>query len=375
MKTILLMASITIPMATLTVMACSTTGSFSQAPAHKTPDPVETAPMTRQHHTKKGFRNNYPHERHGAGDFLKFLGEFREAPAPRQFPLASNDPSFLRGNRSERTITWIGHDTFLIQVNGLNLLTDPHFTERASPLGWVGPARMMPPGLALQQLPPIDVVLISHNHYDHLDEGSVLALQRRQSQQPPRFYVPLGVKAWFTAREIHNVVELDWWQSQEFAGASFHALPVQHFSGRGPFDRNATLWCGWAVQWPDYKLFFAGDSGYSKDFQDIGKRFGGFDLSLIPIGAYDPRWFMRAMHVNPEEAVQIHRDVKSRQSIGMHWGSFVLTLEDPAEPPRRLEQAVKSAGLLPKDFSVMQHGETRLLESQAGLKFAGQLGQ
>ncbi|MGH8453977.1 MAG: MBL fold metallo-hydrolase [Nevskiales bacterium] len=317
--------------------------------------------MDKKHHSVRGFRNNYPHERHGTGDFLKFLAEFRGGPAPRQFPAATNDPAFLRANRSESTLTWIGHDTFLIQMHGLNILTDPHLTERASPVGWAGPARMMPPGLTLEQLPPIDLVLISHNHYDHLDEGTVLALHRRQPDKPPRFYVPLGLKTWFAARGIHDVIELDWWQNAEYEGVKLHAVPVQHFSGRGPFDRNATLWCGWVAESPDFKLFFAGDSGYSKDLQDIGARFGGFDLSLIPIGAYDPRWFMRAMHVNPEEAVQTHLDVRSRRSIGMHWGTFVLTMEDPAEPPRRLVTAVEAAGLPAGSFTVMQHGETRVI--------------
>lgn len=365
-----------LPLAALLLMACSTSGSVAQesepaSPGSTADSATDNSQMSKKHHTRRGFRNNYPHEHHGAGDFLKFLGEFRHAPEPQQFPMATNDPIYLKGNRSERTLTWIGHDSFLIQVNGLNLLTDPHFSERASPVGWAGPARMMPPGLALDQLPHIDAVLISHNHYDHLDEASVLELNRRQSDKPPRYYVPLGVKAWFTARDIDDVVEMDWWQSAEFGDARFHALPVQHFSGRGPFDRNATLWCAWAVQWPDFKLFFAGDSGYSRDFLDIGERFGGFDLSLIPIGAYDPRWFMRAMHVDPEEAVQIHRDVKSRRSIGMHWGTFVLTTEDPAEPPQRLEKALRSAGIAPADFSVMRHGETLWLDVGAGRRAVG----
>lgn len=367
--------NLTLLAAMLLLMACRTSGSAAQTTGPAASGPMETAPMSKKHHTKSGFRNNYPHDRHGAADFLRFLGEFRNAPAPRQFPMASNDPAFLRANRSDRTITWIGHDSFLLQINGLNLLTDPHFTERASPLGWVGPARMMPPGLALEQLPHIDAVLISHNHYDHLDEGSVLALNRRQAGKPPRYYVPLGVKAWFAARDIDDVVELDWWQRNDFMGASFHALPVQHFSGRGPLDRNATLWAAWAVEWPDFRLFFAGDSGYSRDFADIGARFDGFDLALIPIGAYDPRWFMRAMHVDPEEAVLIHRDVKSRRSIGMHWGTFVLTTEDPTEPPRRLEKAVQSAGLSPQAFTVMQHGETRVLEPAVALRATATVGR
>jgi N-acyl-phosphatidylethanolamine-hydrolysing phospholipase D len=160
-------------------------------------------------------------------------------------------------------------------------------------------------------------------------------------------------------------MELDWWDRAGEDALYLHAVPVQHFSSRGPFDRNATLWCGWVLERPDFKLFFAGDTGYSKDFADIGARFGGFDLSLIPIGAYDPRWFMRAQHVDPEEAVQIHRDVKSARSIGMHWGTFVLTLEDPAEPVRRLVAAVKAAGLNPDSFTAMKHGETRALPLRA----------
>jgi N-acyl-phosphatidylethanolamine-hydrolysing phospholipase D len=322
--------------------------------------------MKKGHHTARGFRNNYPHERRNARDFLKFLGEFRGGPAPRTFPQAANDPAFLRANRSESTITWIGHDSFLVQHQGLNILTDPHFTGRASPLGWAGPARMMPPGLALEQLPDIDLVLVSHNHYDHLDEDTVVALHRRQAKKPPRFFVPLGLKGWLAARGIRDAVELDWWERADAQGLKLHAVPVQHFSSRGPFDRDATLWCGWVAEWPDFSLFFAGDSGYSRDFQDIGARFGGFDLSLIPIGAYDPRWFMRAMHMDPDEAVRVHLDVRSRHSIGMHWGTFVLTMEDPAEPPRRLAAALAAAGLPAGSFTVMQHGETRRIGRPAG---------
>lgn len=349
-----------------TIAALAGAAALFAAACKIVPEASGSSAMEKKHHTARGFRNNYPHPDKGTGDFVKFLAEFRGGPPPRRFPMAQNDPGFLRDNRAESTLTWIGHDTFLIQRNGSNVLTDPHFTERASPVGWAGPARMMPPGLSLDDLPDIDVVLISHNHYDHLDEASVVALHRRQPDDPPRFYVPLGLKAWFAARGIHDVVELDWWESADFAaGLKLHAVPVQHFSSRGPFDRNATLWCGWVAEWPGYKLFFAGDSGYSKDFRDIGARFGGFDLSLIPVGAYGPRWFMRAMHVDPEEAVQVHLDVRSRRSIGMHWGTFVLTTEDPAEPPERLATAVASAGLAADSFTIMQHGEMLRLEPPA----------
>jgi N-acyl-phosphatidylethanolamine-hydrolysing phospholipase D len=313
-----------------------------------------------KHHASRGFRNNYAHDRHGLKDFLKFLSGWDRVGKKVQFPLATPDPGFLAANRTRPTLTWIGHSTFLVQAGGFNVLTDPHFTPRASPFQFAGPERFTPPGLSLANLPALDAVLISHDHYDHLDEGSV----RWLAQHHPKavFFVPLGLRGWMQKRHAKNVVELDWWQRHDGHGFSVTAVPAQHFSGRGPHDRNRTLWCGFVFEAAGKKVYFAGDTGYSKDFADIGKRLGPIDLALLPIGAYDPRWFMKAMHVNPEEAVKIHRDIGSRQSVAMHWGTFRLTEEPADEPPQALARALAEAGVAPEQFWVLQHGETRTVD-------------
>lgn len=317
--------------------------------------------MKPRHHTSRGFRNNYAHDRHGLKDFLKFLWGWDRVGAKVAFPLATPDPGFLAANRTRPTLTWIGHATFLVQVGGLNVLTDPHFTARASPLRFAGPERLAPPGLSLENLPAPDVVLISHNHYDHLDDGTVRWLARRHPKAV--FVVPLGLRGWLQQRQVANVVELDWWQRHQGHGFAVHAVPAQHFSGRAHDDRNRTLWCGFVLEAANKKVFFAGDTGYSKDFAAIGERLGPVDLALLPIGAYEPRWFMRAMHVNPEEAVRIHQDVRSRQSVAMHWGTFRLTEEPADEPPKALARALREADIPADKFWVMQHGETRTLEA------------
>lgn len=265
------------------------------------------------------------------------------------------------------TVTWLGHVTVLLQVAGLNILIDPTLGTHAGPWGRMGALRRVPAPLQPAQLPPIDVVLISHNHYDHLDDASVIALNA-QPGGPPLFIVPLGLKAWLAEQGItQRVVELDWWQSHRVSGAEVVLTPAQHWSGRGLHDRLATLWGGFAVFMPDYQWFYSGDTGYSKDFADIRARFadrqtdGGFDLALIPVGAYEPRWFMATQHVNPAEAVQIHRDVRARRSLGVHWGTFSLTDEPLDQPPHDLAIARRAAGLADDAFFVMAVGETRRL--------------
>lgn len=306
------------------------------------------------------YHNNYSSERHGLGGALQaFWGarqDFKQT-KPVVFAKAENDPAFLKANQSKATLTWVGHATFLLQVAGLNVLTDPVFSRRVSPFSFAGPARLAPLGLTLADLPRIDLVLISHNHYDHLDEAAVKVLARVNPDLT--FVVPLGLKIWFAARGITRVVELDWWQAGHIGSTRVTALPAQHFSGRGPHDRNATLWCSLLLEVAGKRIYFAGDTGYSKDFSEIGAAYPGIDLALLPIGAYEPNWFMRSVHVNPEEAVQIFKDLGARHAAAMHWGTFRLTLEPLDEPPQRLSRALAEAGIASTRFFVMQHGETR----------------
>ena len=339
------------------------------------PEPVKAAPAP-AHHRGESFQNNYL-EFAPRGLFELMQWQWRAhrngLPLPPSQPTATvapNLPYITRnasaGRAMEPAVTWIGHATVLAQLGGLNMLTDPMFSERASPVSWLGPQRAQPPGLSLQQLPHIDLVVISHNHYDHCDEPSLRALNQ-QSGGPPLFVVPLRMKAWLATLGIQHVVELDWWQSHLVGDVEVVLTPVQHWSGRSLADRMRSLWGGYAVFAPETHLFFAGDTGYSKDFKDVRERFasrqkdGGFDIALIPVGAYEPRWFMEEQHVNPEESVRMHADLGAKRSLGIHWGTFSLTDESLDTPPLALAQARKQQNLPDADFFVLAIGETRSL--------------
>lgn len=321
------------------------------------------------HHTAGGFRNLDPDARIGGGfwrwQWTRRLNGLPKPPdaAHRDWRVAP-DLALLNGTAGNPSVTWIGHATLLVRLGGLNVLTDPHFSERASPVGFAGPKRHLPPGVALSQLPEIHVVVISHNHYEHLDVGSVRQLHQR-SGGTLHFFVPLGLKPWFTELGIDSVTELDWWGHTEFRGVRFTLTPAQHWSARSLFDRNRTLWGGWAISAPDLHFFFVGDTGYSPDFGEIGHRLGPFDLTALPIGAYEPRWFMRAQHVDPAEAVRIHQDLGARQSLGVHWGAFEMADEALDEPPRALAAARREAGVAASDFFVLRVGESRQLAPRA----------
>ncbi len=344
-------------------------------------------PAMSAHHRGKRFQNNdLEFEPKGLRALLAWrydairdgLPKPPQTPTPRVAPdLAFIRANALAGVAMEPAVTWIGHASALLQSGGANILVDPIFSERASPLSFLGPKRHVAPGLALAELPHIDAVLISHNHYDHLDAASVDALAA-QAGGPPLFIVPLGVKAWLADRGIANAVELDWWQSARVGAVEVVFTPSQHWSGRSLTDRMETLWGGYAILAPDFQTFFAGDTAYSKDFADIHAHFAarhgagrGFDLALIPIGAYEPRWFMSGQHVDPDEAVRIHLDVLAAHSIGVHWGTFQLTDESLDEPPRALAAACRDAGLAADAFTVMAIGETRRFEKRAPNEAAG----
>ncbi len=317
----------------------------------------------KSHHTPTGFKNNYPHP--GPQSYWRWQWERWRNGVPVvpaggwHFPVVKPDIAFLKANRTQNTVTWIGHATVLLQLSGVNILTDPHFTDRASPVSFAGPKRWVPPALSLDELPHIDVVLISHNHYDHLDLATVTALAR-QASGPPRFYVPLGLR-WFRDQNLPVHAELDWWDQRDDGLLKVHLVPVQHWSARTWWDRNETLWGGFVVEAPNFRFICTGDTGYSADFKDIAKRFGSFDLAALPIGAYAPRWFMQTQHVNPAEAVQIHRDLNARQSLAVHWGTFVLTDEPLDEPPRQLAAALDAQRVAREAFWIVTHGETRTL--------------
>ncbi|NDY42447.1 MBL fold metallo-hydrolase [Dissulfurirhabdus thermomarina] len=321
---------------------------------------------------REGGRFRNPGEDAGKGvlDFLRWrwgrLWKSIPGPEAYRFPRVHADPSRLRAPGDAPSVTWIGHATVLLQVAGRNLLTDPHFSGRASPVGWAGPRRVVPPGVPLADLPPIHGVLISHDHYDSLDRPTIQALLRRPGGGATVFFVPLGLGPWLRDLGARRVVELDWWEAATLDGLRVTAVPAKHWSKRALLGRNRTLWAGWVVEAPGLRFYFAGDTGYDPAlFREIGRRLGPFDLAAIPIGAYEPRWFMAPYHVTPEEALRIHLDVGARRSVAIHWGTFILTDEPLDEPPRRLARARAAAGLPPGAFVVLRHGETLRLPAPA----------
>ena len=269
-------------------------------------------------------------------------------------------PALVTGPVSEGEVhvTFVNHATCLIQMRGLTVLTDPIFSERASPVSWAGPSRVRPPGLALDALPALDVVVVGHNHYDHLDLASLKAISDRLH---PLFLVPLGNAALLQEAGISNVVELDWWQRLALpSGGSVQLVPSQHWSARGLFDRNRALWGSYVLEAAGTRVFFAGDTGYGPHFKAIRERVGPMDVSLLPIGAYEPRWFMKDQHMNPADAVKAHRDLASAASMGIHFGTFQLTDEGIHAPAIALGQALAQEHVPAAAFRVPRVGETLL---------------
>ena len=313
------------------------------------------------HHTARGFRNPWPEERdYGFRDFLRWRRERKNSNRPRfdevvgSLPVMEPDWQTIAAPDESLVATWIGHATFLVQMDGLNILTDPIFSERCSPVQFAGSRRVTSMPLDPERLPEIDYVVISHNHYDHLDKGAVRLLG-----DGPTWFVPLGLKAWFARQGITNVVELDWWDQAELSnGGVVTCVPARHFSSRSLGDRNKTLWSGWVVTTPRRRVYFAGDTGYGPHFAEISARTGPPDLALLPIGAYQPEWFMLPIHLNPRQTVQAHLDLRAKRTIGMHWGTFILSDEPLLEPPRRFRQSARQEGLSDEEIIVLRHGQT-----------------
>ncbi|MDA9903487.1 MBL fold metallo-hydrolase [Gammaproteobacteria bacterium] len=270
------------------------------------------------------------------GDMLQWIRSDIE-PEITKIELSS-DWQKLNLSEDDNYAIWIGHSTFLIKKNGVTILTDPIFSKRASPFKNIGPKRLIPPAIPLDAIPHIDIVTVSHNHYDHLD---IYSLKKISKEHPEAiFLVPAGDEKLLKRKKIKNVYNFDWWESIKHKGFLITFTPVQHWSKRSLFDRNKSLWGGWFFKHKDYSLYHAGDTGYSKDFIDTKIKLGSPKYAFIPIGAYDPEWFMAESHVNPEDAVQIMLDLEAEKAFGMHWATFVLTDEDTIEPKIRLEKEI-----------------------------------
>jgi L-ascorbate metabolism protein UlaG (beta-lactamase superfamily) len=289
------------------------------------------------HFNGKKFVNTNGRKVNGAKELFKFMRTRNPTKWIKAYETYSRDLPIANNDTDSIKLIFINHSTFLIQLDTLNILTDPIWSERCSPVQWAGPKRNRPPGVTFKSLPNIDLVLISHNHYDHLDKNTILALQKEHA---PQFIVPLGVSPFFKRLGIQNVIEIDWDEEIEFKSLKIKGTPAVHFSSRGAFDQDKTLWCGYLIKGSKH-IYFAGDTGYDENiFKKIGNENPNLDLSILPIGAYKPNWFMSLIHTNPDEAVKIHIDLKTKQSIATHFGTFALADEGQGEAEKDLNIAL-----------------------------------
>jgi L-ascorbate metabolism protein UlaG (beta-lactamase superfamily) len=289
-------------------------------------------------------------------DVFKWKISSHRSDWPDEEIINTASPRLVESNKAASIhITFIGHSTFYSQNEKYSILTDPQFSDRASPLSFIGPKRVRKPGVAIDKLPKIDFVIISHNHYDHLDLPS---LKKLQELYHPKFIVPLGNAPLLSDAGLENIHELDWWESFE----GFTLVPVQHWSQRGLFDRNKSLWGGYVFSISEKKIFFAGDTGYGPHFKMIRDRLGATDLSLLPIGAYEPQWFMKDQHLNPKEALQAHLDLESKTSIAIHFETFQMADESFLDPRNSLKEEIQKKSLPESTFWIPQVGESLVIE-------------
>lgn len=290
-------------------------------------------------------------------DILKWKFATTAKEWPTNIPLSHQPLLISPYKNNDVNLTFINHSTFLIQLKEMNILTDPVYSKRVSPVSWLGPKRVHEPGVALDDLPPIHMVIISHNHFDHLD---INTLKKLEEKFKPHFLVPLGDEVLLKKEGLKKVSSLDWYQSFTLNEIEFIFTPTQHWSRRGLFDTNKSLWGGYIIRNQKKKIYFGGDAGYSKYFKEIYKLYGPMDISLLPIGAYAPRWFMQDMHMDPEEAIWAHQDLESKKSIGIHFGTFQLTNEAREEPTQKLQIHLKNQKISPDDFMVLEPGQSKL---------------
>ena len=298
------------------------------------------------------------------------LWSFLFARLRRDESIWSRWPKFLENKQfpppeGTDTLSWIGHSTFLLRLPGLTVLTDPVFSKRCSPVQFAGPKRVRDPGIALADLPKIDVILLSHNHYDHMDINALRELYRHSPDV--QIVTTLGNTAYLAKKGIPGAIELDWWQEETVHGARITATPARHFAARTLWDRNETLWGGMYLEYQGHKIFFAGDTGYTKYFAEIRQRLGAPTLAMLPIGAYEPRWMMGPVHLNPADAVQAMLDLEAEKAVGIHFGTFQLTAEPIDAPLHDLKAAMLAADEPLERFFTLETGETAPLLREVAL--------
>lgn len=322
-------------------------GFFISAPAHRG--------KKTDHFDGKKFLNPGNVQAKGLTDVFQWMMQRKQGPWTEKKESAFGEKPKAMITEGMK-ITFVNHSTFLIQIDGVNILTDPVWSERTSPFQFAGPRRMKQPGIRFEDLPKIDYIILSHNHYDHLDINTIKNLYLINN---PKIITPLGVKAFLDKNLINTATDLDWWQELQLSESLvIQSVPAQHFSGRGVFDRDATLWCGYVIKNHRGNIYFAGDTGYNEfTFKEIGKRCAPVSVALIPIGAYKPTWFMSPIHCSPAEAVQIHFDVMASQSIATHFGTFPLADDGEDEPIHELRKALKQSNLPSDKFLILKEGE------------------
>ncbi|MEP6474166.1 MAG: MBL fold metallo-hydrolase [Gemmatimonadota bacterium] len=328
---------------------------------------------SKPHHASNGrFVNPWPGGQiKGFADLLRWVlvERLRNPPPPDPDPasLPRTRPNLGKAQGDgQLAATWLGHSTVLLEIAGKTILTDPVWSDRASPFTSLGPKRWVPPQLPLASLPKLDLILLSHNHYDHCDRPTIEWLAAHQPEAP--WVCPLKLSPLLKQFGVRQVQELDWWDEATVGGIKVTATPAQHFSSRNFWDRTKTLWCGYTIEFGNRRTYFAGDTAYHPEFGLLGERLGPFDLILMPIGAYEPRWFMMAVHCNPEDALAAVKDVTASHPglpmpgvVPIHWGTYKLTDEPMDEPPRRFTELWRKAGFAPDRLWLLAQGESRLM--------------